>query len=381
MKRLIKKLAKIANYSRISTTPLISITISRSSLLHNLNQFRSMTPHRQVAPVLKSNAYGHKIDLIAHELENEHVPFYIIDSYFEAEALRNEGIKTPLLVIGYVREESINNSRLKNIVYVISSLDSLRSIKKKTRIHLKIDTGMCRQGILPSERSEAVSIIQNNQNIILEGICSHFSDADSTDTSFTNKQIKIWNDTVEYFKQKFKFIKYFHISASEGHIYKDAYTNMTRLGIGLYGLTNINGLILKPVLEMKTIITSIKKIKKGDQVGYGRTFTADRDMTIATLALGYYEGVDRRLSNIGFVKIIDKNNLENFCPIIGRVSMNITIIDISKVSGIEIGNEVIVISKNKTDKNSVENIAKLCSSIPYEIVVHIPQHLKRIVVE
>jgi alanine racemase len=340
-----------------------------------------MTPHRQVAPVLKSNAYGHKIDLIAHELENEHVPFYIIDSYFEAEALRNEGIKTPLLVIGYVREESINNSRLKNIVYVISSLDSLRSIKKKTRIHLKIDTGMCRQGILPSERSEAVSIIQNNQNIILEGICSHFSDADSTDTSFTNKQIKIWNDTVEYFKQKFKFIKYFHISASEGHIYKDAYTNMTRLGIGLYGLTNINGLILKPVLEMKTIITSIKKIKKGDQVGYGRTFTADRDMTIATLALGYYEGVDRRLSNIGFVKIIDKNNLENFCPIIGRVSMNITIIDISKVSGIEIGNEVIVISKNKTDKNSVENIAKLCSSIPYEIVVHIPQHLKRIVVE
>jgi alanine racemase len=104
-------------------------------------------------------------------------------------------------------------------------------------------------------------------------------------------------------------------------------------------------------------------------------------MTIATLALGYYEGVDRRLSNIGFVKIIDKNNLENFCPIIGRVSMNITIIDISKVSGIEIGNEVIVISKNKTDKNSVENIAKLCSSIPYEIVVHIPQHLKRIVVE
>ena len=380
MNNLLKKLVKMTKNGGNHADPLINISISKSALYHNLDQFRRITPNSRVVPVLKSNAYGHGIFLIANELEKKAVsfdiPFFVIDSYFEAQALRNEGIKTPLLIIGYVRPENINNSKLKNISYVIGSIDSLKQIKTETRVHLKIDTGMRRQGILPEEKDSAIKIIKENKNIILQGICSHFADADNLEQTFTKRQIEIWNKCVEIFKEQFPTLKYWHISATEGHIYKDVRANITRLGIGLYGLTEIDDLQLKPVMEMKTIISGIKKIKKGETIGYSRTFTADHNMTIATIPVGYYEGVDRKLSNKGVIKVGNK-----FCKIVGRVSMNITIIDITGLNIINIDDEVTVISKIKQDKNSIENIAKECGTISYEIAVHIPQHLKRILTE
>ncbi len=375
MKKLLKKLIKLYNSSHNSINPLITLSLSQSNLLNNLNEFSRLASSHQVAPVLKSNAYGHGINLISQALEKENTPFFIIDSYFEAQSLRNEGIKTPLLIVGYVRSENINNSKLKDIIYVISSIDSLKLIKSKTRIHLKIDTGMHRQGILHEEKNEAIDLIRNNSNIIIEGICSHFADADNSDTTFTNNQIKEWNNSVKYFKEQFLTLKYWHISASAGYIYKEAEANLTRLGIGLYGLINIQGLNLKPVLEMKTIITGIKKIKAGDRLGYGFTFKAEENMTVALIPVGYYEGLDRRLSNNGFVKI---KNI--FCPIIGRISMNITIVDVTGINSIKLEDEVIVMSNIKEDKNSIENIARDCGTISYEIVVKIPGQLKRVLI-
>lgn len=371
MKKLLKRLLRTAY--RDSSSSLIMISLSRSALLNNLNEFKKLAPQGQIIPVLKSNAYGHGIHLIAQELEKERLPFFAIDSYFEAENLRNEGIKTPLLIIGYVRPETINSSKLKNISYVITSLESLKSIKSKTRVHLKIDTGMKRQGILPEEKETAATLIKNNPLITLEGICSHFADADGPDATFTMKQITEWNKSVDYFKKEFLDLKYWHISQSAGHAYKEASANISRLGIGLYGLTDFQGLNLKPVLEMKTIITGVKKIKAGDLVGYNGTFTAQHDMTIATIPVGYYEGVDRRLSNKGFVKIGNA-----FCPIVGRVSMNITTVDVSEIPDVKIGDEVIVMSRNKQDKNSIENMAQECGTISYEGTVKIPEQLKRV---
>jgi alanine racemase len=235
---------------------------------------------------------------------------------------------------------------------------------------------MHRQGISPSEQAEAAEIIKKSPALYLEGTCSHFADADNADDTYTQKQISTWNKSVAYFRAEFPTLKYWHISASAGHIYKQAEANLTRLGIGLYGLINIAGLNLRPVLEMNTMITSIKKIHRGDRVGYGGTFTAPEDMTIATIPVGYYEGVDRRLSNIGFMKLG-----ETECPIVGRVSMNITTIDVSKIPHAKIGDKIIVISRNKNDKNSVENIAKLCGIISYEIAVYVPSQLRRVVID
>ncbi len=373
MKSWLKRLFKLIK--KADTEKLIKINIHKSSLLHNLNEFRNKYPDKMIIPVLKSNAYGHGILEIANILKNE-VPIFVIDSYFEAMKLRSDGIKNKLLVIGYVRPECLNNSKIKNISYTITSIDALKEIKSKANIHLKFDTGMHRQGILPDEIESAFSIILNNHNITLEGICSHLSDADNIDEAFSLKQINLWNEIVKKTKEQFPNIKYFHLSNTHGHKFSNIIdSNVNRLGIGLYGITRFENLNLIPVLEMCTIITSIKKIKRGETVGYNNTFKADKDMIIATIPLGYYEGLDRNLSNKGFVKVQN-----TFCPIIGRVSMNISTIDISSIPDIKIGENVQVISNVYSDLNSIENMAKISSKINYEISVKIPVDICRKIV-
>ena len=369
LKKLVKKL------TQEETNPLITITISKHYLLHNLEQFKGIKPENSIAPVLKSNAYGHGLIEIASILEDK-ADFFVIDSYFEALALRNEGIKTPLLIIGYVRPEIINANKLKGVSYGISSLDALRSISSSARIHLKIDTGMRRQGIMPEELNEALSHIKNNPNIEFEGICSHLSDADNSDRSYTEKQITLWNSIVEKVKKEFPSIKYIHLSNSYGHAFaKKISANTSRLGIGLYGLADIPGVNLKPVLEMRTILTNIKNIKKGDSVGYNNSFVASQDMTIATIPVGYYEGLDRQLTNKGGVKIGNTD-----APVVGRISMNMTTIDVSALKNLKIGDIVQVISPIKSDKNSIYSMAQLGETITYELVVKIPREIKRIIV-
>jgi len=167
------------------------------------------------------------------------------------------------------------------------------------------------------------------------------------------------------------------LSATPGVRYSDKISaNMVRLGIGLYGFKQGLGddFNLKPVLSIKTIITSIRNFNAGDYIGYGITFQADKNMKTATIPFGYFEGFDRRLSNKGFVKV--KNT---FCPILGRISMNITSFDVSDIPDVAVGDEVIVISDDPQDKNSVAKIANICNSIPYVILTNIPSHLKRII--
>ena len=394
---------------RFPYEPLISVEISKSRLLHNLDEFKKLSPPGGIAPVLKSNAYGHGLIEVAKILEwsGQPIPFFIVDSYFEAIALRAKHIRTPILVIGYTRPETILNARLKNVSFAVTSLETLRALARdipppplpeggqlsislpflrpqcKSRIHLKIDTGMRRQGILPDEIGQAIDLISGDPELCLEGICSHLSDADNADESFTDAQIHIWNKAVKQFKQAFPRLKYWHLANSDGHRFtSDADANVSRLGIGLYGLSEnrafVKELDLKPVMEMKTVVTDVKKLKAGETVGYGNTFKAVNDMTIATIPAGYYEGIDRRLSNSGTILV----GLERIpCPIIGRVSMNITSIDVSKVKDPKIGDVAIIISNDANDQNSFASIAKLCGTITYEGAVKIPAQLKREVID
>lgn len=388
MKRLLTWLSR----RRFPYEPLIIVEIYKSHLLHNLHEFQKIAPESKVAPVLKSNAYGHGLFEIAQILQKENkvnkdsIPFLIVDSYFETLALRSARIKTPLLIIGYTRPETIIHSKLAHVSFTVTSLETLKIIshsKKNISIHLKIDTGMHRQGIMFDQLDEAIKIIKNSQTINLEGIATHLSDADSPDDTFTNTQINQWNDCVQKFKKEFPTLKWFHASATYGHNYsKKIRSNISRLGIGLYGLAdklhNQPNLILKPVLEMKTIVSDIKKLQPGDHVGYNNTFTAQHDLTMATIPAGYFEGINRRLSNTGELLVGPKRTA---CNIIGRVSMNITCLDVSKVSNIKINDPVVIISCKPNDPNSIAAIVKKSEgTIPYEIVTRIPAHLKRVVV-
>ena len=384
---------------RFPYEPLIHIEISKSALINNLEEFRKLAPHQSIAPVLKSNAYGHGLldtamilERYRHTLHGARntngsgtIPFFIIDSYFEAVALRSSGIKTPLLVVGFSQADTIIASRLDNVAFTIGSLEALQGLEDTEHpiaIHLKIDTGMHRQGVMPEEIPAAIELIAENTNIVLQGICSHLSDSDNDDPSYTESQINVWNKAVSHFKNEFPTLRYTHLSATYGHRYTtDIDANVSRLGIGLYGLVDGSQfpekLKLKPVLRMETVIATVKKIHRDDKVGYSGTFTADRDMCIATIPVGYYEGIDRRLSNVGSIGV-GKDNVT--CPMIGNVSMNMTTIDVSHVVGVAQGMKVTVFSDNINDPNSIVSLAKKGNLLTYELAVHIPAQLKRVVV-
>lgn len=366
-----------------SYKPSVEVLISKSALLHNLHKYQQHYPKLLFAPVLKSNAYGHGLIKVAQILDKEDIAFFAVDSLYEAMVLRNEGIRSDILVIGYTSPENIRNSRLARIAFTVTSLDQLQDIEKiisrKIRVHLKVDTGMHRQGILPNEIEKAVKIFKENSLLVLEGICSHLADADNIDPSYTKHQFQEWERICSLFQEEFKTIKYFHIAATAGMPYTElAFGNVARLGIGLYGIDPFSNskMNLKPVLSLRSIISSLKSLETGECVGYNTTYKTESRKMIATIPVGYFEGVDRRLSNIGFVQIEGQ-----CCPIIGRISMNISSVDVTGLKDVKLGDKVIIISNNRSDKNSVQNIAKITNTIPWEILIHIPSSLRRTVID
>lgn len=174
--------------------PLIEVRIFKDALLHNLHTYQKVYPKLQFAPVLKSNAYGHGLVEVARILDEQGVPFFMVDSFYEALVLRRAEVKTKILVLGYCRQQQLLSAKLKNVSFGIIDLQVLKDLsaklKKPLNIHLKIDTGMHRQGILLSEIPEAVAAIKSNDNIIVEGLCTHLADADSADDKFTSAKLR-----------------------------------------------------------------------------------------------------------------------------------------------------------------------------------------------
>lgn len=378
----VKKIFHRLTAPRVGYQPLIEVRIFKAAILHNLAEYQRHYPKLNFAPVLKSNAYGHGLTQVASILDKQGLPFFMVDTFFEALVLRREGIKTKIVILGYIRDEQILNNQLKNVSFGVIDFEQLKNIisklNKPRSFHLKIDTGMHRHGILTGRADQAIKLIKSNPNFIFEGICTHFADADAGSKEFTGKQISSWNEQAKLFRQEFPALKYFHASNTAGSHYSTAIDqNVGRIGIGLYGINTspFKKLELKPALEMRSIISSLKTINAGEKVGYGITFESKQPTIVATVPVGYTEGIDRRLSNKGYFKLGDV-----FCPLVGRVSMNISSIDVSAVRNAKLEDEVVVISNHQADKNSVESMARLCDCLPYEILVHIPAHLRKVIV-
>ncbi|MDQ1299931.1 MAG: Alanine racemase [Patescibacteria group bacterium] len=361
--------------------PLITVSISKENLLHNLRTYKEAYPEQMIAPVLKSNAYGHGLVVIAELLDKEDIAFFMVDSLYEAEVLRRAGIHSRIVVMGFVRPEAIVSSRLRNTDFAIVDIEQLRSVAKDAhapvRLHLKFDTGMHRQGLLPNELTEATELIKQNPRLSVVGVGTHLADADNTDAMFTNRQLALWDSLLETVQDSFPSIECRHAAATKGVRTSSTHPmNVLRIGMGLYGCDTAPGdtLPLKPVLSMRSFVTSIRTVPEGDTVGYNATFRATRPSRIATVPAGYYEGIDRGLSNVGSLQV---NGMA--CPIAGRVSMNMTSLD---VTGVEVkrGDVVTLISTNPVDSNSVLSMARLAGTTPYVILAHIPTHLYRTVV-
>lgn len=373
---MIGKLKKIAGRKYY---PLNEIEISKSALIHNYKYLTKLSAV-PVAPVLKSNAYGHGIEIVGKILDELNPPLICVDSIYEAYQLMKIKIKTPILVMGYVGRENLGVKKLpfSFAVYTEEMLENIKEHQPHAPIHVFVDTGMHREGVPMEELSRFLKKVQKlNLNIV--GVMSHFAKPDDPKHLNTKTQIENFEKAIKIGKELKIDFKYIHLFASVGIKNVASFKrvdNLTRAGKALYGIdTEKNSKNLKPVLTLKSTIIQIKKLKKGEYVGYDFTFKAPRDMLTAILPIGYNDGVHRRLSNTGYV-LVGKT----FCKIIGRVSMNITIIDVSNVKNISVGKKVIIYSNNSMDKNCVFNSSQISETIPYEILTHLNPATKRITI-
>jgi len=368
-----------------------TIYISQDSLLKNyklLTKFAG-TP---VWPVLKSNAYGHGINEVVSILKKISAEYFIVQNYFEAEQIWNTLPHQNILMLGTEPFPTYNDMDFSRLTPTIGSLDLLHHIgtisggstSRNIQVHLKINTGMNRQGFDPQDIPQIISILNKHPHIQVVGILSHFSDADGPDVSFTHKQYECFIACVEQFKKEGIEPRWIHASNSAGlSKISPGLVNATRAGIGLYGLNPLEESDkkyalyeqLQPVLSFHTSITHVRTIKKGEVVGYGNTHQATSEQKIGTIPVGYYEGVPRIMSNVGFCSDESHTPL----PIVGRVSMNLIGIDVSGTT-LSVGDEVIVYSNNKLAPNTLTKNALLSKTIHYELTTNLKPHIPRIIV-
>jgi alanine racemase len=342
--------------------PLNSIELSAANMLHNLKLIQSQHPGQAVFPVLKGNAYGHGLTQIADILNAADVPMLAVDGYFEAAAILPL-TRHRLLVMGYILPENVRLLDVRRCSFVLqdeAGLHAFGRLKKPVRIHLEVNTGMNRLGLQPEELDGYLAVLRQYPTLHLEGVMTHLADADNeVDDSFTQTQAARFDALVEHVRSAGFTPEYLHIAQTAGSVKaKSRSANALRLGIGLYGIQpfSASGPLhsklaqLRPVLELKSTIIKVIDLQKGDPVSYNGTFRAPHSMRIAVLPLGYYEGVPRVLSNAGCAVAAGRE-----LPIVGRICMNHTMIDISG-SKLAVGDTVTLISRDPTAANSVAEL-------------------------
>lgn len=349
------------------------VEISLSNLENNINEIRSVISGKtKIMAVVKSNAYGHSSVLIAKKLMTLGIDFFAVNSIDEGIELRKNNIKGNILILGYTDLLNIENVIKYDLIQTIVDYDYFLQIKKlklknKLKCHLKINTGMNRIGIKFSE-FKRLDKIYSCRKINVLGIYSHLSVSDSEDwmdISFTKEQIKHFDECVNYLKNRYN-IGTVHLQNSYGLVnYSYLKYDYVRVGIIMYGVNSCNDsfmrtkLNLKPVLSLKSRVVSIRKIKKGESVGYGRSYIADKDMRIGVVPIGYFNGIDRRLSNNLKVRVG-----KYIVKVIGRICMNQLMINISDTLNIKVGDIVCFIDEDL----KVEDIAGMLDSISYEVL-------------
>ncbi len=354
--------------------------IDLNAIAHNYLYTRSKTQSRVIC-VIKANAYGHGAVEVAKRLTEEGCDFFAVSSLEEALELRNAGIKGGVLILGYIMPWEIDRTVDNDISFAVSSLEAAKNVlnKKSTnkaKIHLKLNTGMNRTGFdfcgdeINENFKQAALLLSKSESVEIEGVFSHFACAEN-DRAFTEKQYSRFLKGCNFLTSNSIPVKIKHICNSPGTLgYPNMHLDAVRLGIYLYGCETTNS-NYKPTMELCTRIVDIHTLKKGEGVSYGLDYTSkDKNMTIAVIGAGYADGVSRHLSNgNGFVLYKGKR-----CPIIGRVCMDMTMIDISQVENPHVTDEVIIWGQNL----SCNEQAKSAGTIAYELLCSVSKRVHRI---
>lgn len=382
------------------------LEIDKKNILYNISNIKSLLqPKTRLMVVVKSNAYGHGMVEFAKEAVRAGALYLGVNTIDEALTLRKSGIIKPILVMGYVPKERILEASKQFIdISILSSRQAVDIINEKLslklKIHIKVDTGLNRLGINPDHILNIYKELSKYKKLEIVGIYSHLSAVEESNMDHTASQFKVFGNVIKTLEKNNISIPIKHIAASSATlILPESHFDMVRVGIANYGLwpsednkksffdeapIDIKKPFIKPVLSYKTKIIQIKDISSG-YIGYGCSYQVTRPMRIAILPVGYYEGYERGLSSpnrnikneqVGNAHVLISGKK---CPIVGRISMNMTIVDISKIKNNQIKelDEAVLIGKQGDLEITVSEIANFVKSINYEIVTRIPEHIPR----
>ena len=364
--------------------------IDMNALVANVDAMKkNIDKDTRIIAVIKTNGYGHGASEIASVLEGKDCIFGYATAE-EALSLRKDGMKKPILILGYVFEEWYESLIENEVRFSVFRHDQIKALEKaakscgkKAIAHIKVDTAMSRIGIYPdNDGMEFVRNVMACEMIDTEGVFTHFARADETDKSHALKQLEDFNDFTGRIKNEFPDrIKYFHASNSAGIIEMPmANLNLVRAGITLYGLWPSDEVVrdivpLKPVMSLKSHIVYVKRLPAGRSVSYGGTYTAERDRIIATIPVGYGDGYPRSLSSKGYVLIKGMK-----APILGRVCMDQFMVDVTAIPGAACGDEVTLIGRDGEQQITMEMLGDMSGRFNYELACDINARVPRVVI-
>jgi len=374
------------DYSEISTAmrPTAAV-INLEALEHNFNEVVRRSAGRKILAVVKAQAYGHGAAAVSRRLLGLGVAMLGVALVEEGMELRQAGIDAPILVMGSLfpkQAEAIAALRLTPVVFTMDTARALsraaQKLKTEVSVHVKIDSGMGRIGITPEEAPEFIKLLRGFSGINVQGLMTHFADADLREKEFASKQMDRFDVLVRNLLESGIPVPLIHAANSAAVLdYQRALFTMVRPGLMLYGYNPLEAgaapADLWPVLSLVTRIAFLKKVAAGIPISYGRTFVTRRETLIATLPIGYADGFSRGLSNKGEALVRGRR-----VPVVGRVCMDMCMVDVTEVPDVAEGDDVVLIGNQGGGWITADDIAAKIGTIPYEVLCGISSRVPRI---
>ncbi len=361
-----------------------SASVDLTALAQNVAHVRRLAPRADVLAVVKANAYGHGAIEISHALQKLAVRRFGVATVDEGIALRQAGIQNTILVMGATVPAQFTELVAHRLTPVLYRTDLIPTFAAHARtaptpypVHIKVETGMGRLGVSPHEVLNVLQRTEFQAALRLEGLMTHLADADNHGNDHTELQLARFQCTLDELRQCGLAVPLVHAANSAGIIrYPNSLYSLVRPGIMLYGYhtlsQDIEAPTLQPILTWKTSIAHLHRIQTGDSVSYNRTFIASRPSHIAVLPIGYADGYNRLLSNRGRVLIGGRR-----VPVVGRVCMDMTLVDVTDIPGVAIGQEVVLIGQQGSERITAAELAVWQQTIPYEILCAIGPRVPR----
>lgn len=361
--------------------------IDLDKVSYNYLQMKNhVTKNTKVMGVIKADAYGHGAVEIGRHLEHQGIEYLAVAVLDEALELREAGITSPILLLSPIEPDTIPTAIQQNIAITVFSHPIAEAVNyyaeqtnQPVTVHVKIDTGMGRIGVRTKEDALTLCQTLKAPTINFEGIYTHFAEAENTeDPSFTQQQFKLFTDVIRYLKNEGKTFDLHHCSnTAAALLYPEFDLDMIRTGISLFGYhpdKALDDLIdLKPVMTLSTHAAFVKEVQAGETIGYGRTYKTDKAETIATILLGYADGIPRELSNRWHLTSGDRK-----APIVGRICMDQLMVNVSDFETFSNSNELVFIGDPDKGHPSIYRMAELTDSFHYEILCGIGKRIPRV---